>query len=43
MAIYFKTDKPQQLLSSFQKAIVDKRVVTWSCDSMVNFTHATDQ
>jgi hypothetical protein len=43
MAIYFKTDSPQQLLSSFKKAIADKDVVTWSCDSDGDFTHATEQ
>jgi len=43
MAVHFITGTPSTLLASFKKAISDKQIVTWSCDSAGDFTHATDQ
>ncbi|MDO8594094.1 MAG: hypothetical protein Q7R93_01080 [bacterium] len=43
MAIYFLTNTPNKLLSSFKKAIDDSKIITWSYDQDGDFTHATDQ
>lgn len=43
MSIHFRTKEPSKLLSSFKKAITDRRVVTWECDSDGDFTHTAEQ
>ncbi|MFZ1075707.1 MAG: hypothetical protein WAN50_05030 [Minisyncoccia bacterium] len=43
MAIHFKTNTPQALLNAFKKAIDEKLIVTWSCDTDGDFTHTPDQ
>lgn len=43
MSLTFTTSTPQQLLTSFKKAIDDKHVVTWSYDKEGDFTHTPDQ
>jgi hypothetical protein len=43
MAVYFKTNDPQKLLSSFKDKIKAGNIVTWSCDSDGDFTHAVPQ
>ncbi len=44
MAVYFKTDNPQELLNLFKKAITDRVIVTW-LEEDGYFTHdtSTDQ
>ncbi len=43
MAVRFTTTTPNKLLSSFKKAIDEKRVVTWAYDGDGDFTHTADQ
>jgi hypothetical protein len=43
MAVLFKTNAPQALLSDFKKKIDVGLVVTWSYDNDGNFTHTPDQ
>ena len=43
MAVLFKTNAPQELLSDFKKKIDVGLVVTWSYDNDGNFTHTSDQ
>ena len=43
MAINFKTDAPASFLSAINKAIDDKKIVTWSYDNDGDFTHTPDQ
>ena len=43
MALYFLTDQPNQLLSSFKKGIDAGHVVTWSYDKAGDFTHTAQQ
>lgn len=43
MALYFLTSTPNKLLSTFKKAIDDKKVLTWSYDKDGDFTHTTEQ
>jgi hypothetical protein len=43
MALHFKTDAPQKLLSAYKKAIDDGHIKTWSYDQDGDFTHSTEQ
>ena len=43
MAVYLKTNDPEKLLSSFKRKIATGAIVTWTCDSDGDFTHATPQ
>ena len=43
MAIYFKTNNPQDLLVEFKSAIKKGHVSTWLCDEDGDFTHTPDQ
>jgi hypothetical protein len=43
MAIYFKTQAPQNLLAAYKKAIDDGHVTTWTYDADGDFTHTADQ
>jgi hypothetical protein len=43
MALFFLTDQPSNLLSSFKKAIDAGHVVTWSYDKDGDFTHTAQQ
>jgi hypothetical protein len=43
MAVLFKTNTPQALLSHFKKKIDEGQVVTWSYDKNGYFTHTPDQ
>ena len=43
MAIIFETTNPSTLLSTFKKAIDDRKVVTWAYDSDGDFVHTPQQ
>jgi hypothetical protein len=43
MALLFTTSNPNLLLSSFKKAIDERRIATWSYDPDGDFTHETIQ
>lgn len=43
MAIYFKSETPEKLLTAFKKAIDNGKVNTWSYDTDGDFTHIPDQ
>jgi len=43
MALYFLTDQPSHLISSFKKAIDAGHVATWSYDKNGDFTHTAQQ
>lgn len=43
MALYFLTDTPNGLLSTFKKAIDDGHVATWAYDKAGDFTHTAQQ
>jgi len=42
MSIKFITSTPNNLLSTFKKAIDNKEVVTWAYDGAGDFTHVTE-
>ena len=43
MAINFQTANANALLVAFKKAIDDKHIVTWACDTDGDFYHTPDQ
>ncbi len=43
MALYFKTNSPEKLLTEFKKAIKEGRITTWLYDQDGDFTHSPDQ
>ncbi len=43
MSVQIITNSPSSLLTAFKKAMIEKRIVTWSCDSQGDFTHETNQ
>lgn len=43
MSVHILTNSPNALLLSFKKAILEKKILTWSSDADGDFTHATEQ